>query len=426
MAAAYLNKLKESFQVRYADNPLKTLFYTIILASVIIVMLIGGLITFGKCIEQMFLGASIDLGGDFFNPLREDMSMSADIYPPFTYFLYLFLGKLIPFEGGEALRETVPGLTVYIVYMLIVYILLYKAMKKMKIGTEREKNFFFILMLLTLPSIFLIERSNILALVLVFVLLFFNGYNSENKKVRYIAYLCLAVATGLKLYPAVFGLLLLRTKNAKEIGICVLMCLIVFFVPFLFVDGTVSQFFDNIFSYTSSMSIAPHGDHIDMDNLFACLYAISGSTLSQFASLVMGALLVLAGISVVLSARADKWKLAALTILATLLFTGFKPVYAIMFMVIPLMMFIDSRPAMNKLNFAYMVCFVLMFMPMFEIFFDLEGSIVPISTLIEAIALLVMFILLLCETLPDAVRNTVVQIRARQAREATLSRQEKA
>jgi len=407
---ARLNGLKESFRIRYADDPLKVLFYTFMAAAAII-MVIGGLITGGDSIRHMLWPDSVASGFDFFEPLRTNMDMNTDIYPPFAYLFYLFLGMLvIPSSGDvslEGLRNTQMGFLVYSLYLLLVYFLLYKAIKKMKAGTEREKDIFFILLLFTLPSIFLIERANILALVLVFVLLFFNGYDSENKKIRYLSYLCLAFATGFKLYSVIFGLILLRTKKLKEIGICLLIGAAVFFVPFLFTDGTIFQYIGNVTSHAAAMGSIPHADYVDLNNLILCIYAFSESLPPGSLSLILsGVLMIAASISVVFSTNTDRWKPVALIILATLLLTGFKPVYAILFMVVPLIMFIDSRPVMNKLNLVYLICFVLMFIPMFNIFFDLNGDHpVPISLLIESTSLLIMFALLMCETLPNAVRN---------------------
>ena len=45
---------------------------------------------------------------------------------------------------------------------------------------------------------------------------FVFNYNSENTVIRNLALLSLAIATGLKLYPVFFGLLLLNKKHKED------------------------------------------------------------------------------------------------------------------------------------------------------------------------------------------------------------------
>jgi len=124
------------------------------------VVLICGLITSGESIKQMLLQRDDLYGADFFFPLRVYVGIQCDIYPPLTYGLYLFSGRFVmPLADGGNPRDTQMGFLVYSLYLVVVHILLYKAIHKSKAGTEREKDFFFILMLFTLPSIFLIEKQ---------------------------------------------------------------------------------------------------------------------------------------------------------------------------------------------------------------------------------------------------------------------------
>jgi len=418
-----LRRLRDSYSIHYTDNPIKTLFYTIMLIS-IAVILIGGILTGGEAIKNLLLQVNRAAGYDFFQCLRINMNMGKDIYPPFAQMLYYLMGMLvIPSAGGvpsTEYRETQMGFLIYTMYVLIVYFLLYRAISRMKIGTEREKQFLFILLMFTIPSIFLFERANIMILSVVFTLLFFNGYDSENKKVRYASYLCLAIATGIKIYPVIFGVILLRwgiTRNMKEIGICVMTGLAVFFIPFLFSNGSVSQLFNNMFSHSSKMSTRPHADYVNLDNFTKCIYGFFESVPPEALFKTVSVVLMAAALfAVIFSVKADRWKPIALTISMVILLTGFKPLYALLFMIAPLILFIDSRPALSKLSLVYLICFMLMFMPMFEIFFDLNGDHpIPISLLIESSSLLAMFILLICEMLPDAVKNATDRIKNRRS-----------
>ena len=388
----------------YQKSPVKTLFYTI-LGSTIIAMIIGGLITGGQSIKDMLLFVDTVSGYDFYQPLRLNMAMGTDIYPPFAYFIFLFLGRLIiPTAGGvpsNEFRDTQMGFLVYSVYLIIVYVLLYKIVCKFKEGSEHEKNLFALLMLLSLPSIYLIERANILSIAVIFATIFFFWYGSEDKKKRYVAYLSLAIATGFKLYPAIFGLILLGKTEKKELIHCILIGAAVFLIPFLFTEGTILDFFSNVFNHSGGMSLIAHADYVNLDNLLMIIGGFVGITLSSMTKNIIVIIFALIAVICILFGKGmEKWKKVALITLFTLCLTSFKPIYATLFMVPALIMFLDSNPWMSKTNVLYMICFALLFIPMFEIFFDVSGeSPIPLTTIMEAVGLVVMMIAISLETI---------------------------
>ncbi|AGI47099.1 hypothetical protein TALC_00084 [Thermoplasmatales archaeon BRNA1] len=96
-----------------------------------------------------------------------------------------------------------------------------------------------------------IQRGNCIFYAIVFMLLFILGYRSEKKWIRYASYVCLAIATGIKLYPALLAILILREREIKEFLICVGLVAGVFLVSFLFTDGDPISFLDNLFSFSS-------------------------------------------------------------------------------------------------------------------------------------------------------------------------------
>lgn len=83
----------------------------------------------------------------------------------------------------------------------------------------------------------------------IFIALFLMFYNSENKKMRYLAYIFLGIATAIKIYQGLFGLLVLRRdleqRDLKDTLICVAICALIFFLPFLLTDGTFIDVFQN-------------------------------------------------------------------------------------------------------------------------------------------------------------------------------------
>ena len=61
--------------------------------------------------------------------------------------------------------------------------------------------------------LFMIDRANVLCLVVALSALFVAGYRSENALIRHLSYVCLGLAAAIKLYPVVLGLLVLREKK---------------------------------------------------------------------------------------------------------------------------------------------------------------------------------------------------------------------
>jgi hypothetical protein len=74
-------------------------------------------------------------------------------------------------------------------------------------------------------------------------------YDSENKIMRELALICLAVAVAFKMTPAVLGILLLYNRQWKEALRAVIYGIIIGILPFLFFDGgfsNLAQMFSNM------------------------------------------------------------------------------------------------------------------------------------------------------------------------------------
>jgi len=71
-------------------------------------------------------------------------------------------------------------------------------------------------MLFSPGILYALERGNILLLVIPLTLFFVMYRNSENKLLQELALIALALAAGMKLYPAFFGVLLIRDKKYAQ------------------------------------------------------------------------------------------------------------------------------------------------------------------------------------------------------------------
>lgn len=81
--------------------------------------------------------------------------------------------------------------------------------------------------------LYAVERGNLILLVLPLCLFYFLFYRDERTWLSEAAVLCLAIAAGLKLYPAVFGLLLLKERRFAQAGRAIVYGLAALLLPFL-------------------------------------------------------------------------------------------------------------------------------------------------------------------------------------------------
>lgn len=73
-------------------------------------------------------------------------------------------------------------------------------------------------------------------------------YDHRDRTMRYLALTCLCLAAALKGFPALFGLLLLKERRYRDIAFCVILTLLLVFVPFLFLEhglDTIPQMVKN-------------------------------------------------------------------------------------------------------------------------------------------------------------------------------------
>lgn len=82
-----------------------------------------------------------------------------------------------------------------------------------------------------------LERGNSVALVTMIIALAFAWMDDESKVKREVALILIAVAAGIKIYPAILGLLYVKRKDWKKVIRLIIYGVIALFVPFIFFGG---------------------------------------------------------------------------------------------------------------------------------------------------------------------------------------------
>lgn len=395
------NKLKDV-------NNTSKLFYIISFAS-LVVCIIMGVLSNGVTVSNLLFNKD-DVFMDFFNSVvdcsGDAYGESGVIYPPLVVLFYKFCSMFFNIGSMKEseVRETSLGMIIFVCFTIVSYILFAKLIYKYKNGSFANKSLFAFFTLFSFPMIYLIERGNIIVLVLPLLLYFVNEYDSDVKYKRHLAYICLAISVAIKIYPVFFGLLLLKKKkNFKNILLCIFYGAVFFFVPFIFVGGfsQLGVLIHNIL-YTSSMfGSKGFGFKVSISNTFSLFgHVFNHVRLFETAGTVFLIITVLAGLFLILFNKWNEdWKIYAVISLIIILVPGFSYIYSVAYMIIPLLFFLNKKE-IKWIDYIYSLLFIAQFIflvaktdELFPSFNSAELN-CNIATVVESIALLAMLVLL--------------------------------
>ena len=180
-----------------------------------------------------------DTGMDFFHSIEYVNGLSPyktfnTLYPPLANLLFFGLFHCIPtsvsnnwpvdFIESVHMRTThldlrvnqAPLLIYFVFIMLCVYMIIVLAQSQMEDQSLYVKRLVSFNAVFSYGILMAIERGNILLITVPLTMFFVFYRNSDNKLVKEISFIALAIAAGLKVYPAIFGLLL--KKKTKRIS----------------------------------------------------------------------------------------------------------------------------------------------------------------------------------------------------------------
>lgn len=206
----------------------------------------------GSVLHSIFVPDNADTFMDYFNMLynvkRGDPYYANANYPAINF---LFLKVLLHFSPLEArpttgvprqqawdMRGSMPMLLPFIVFELICLLIIAFCVRKMTEERSRtQQNLLVASVLLNAPMLFLVERGNLLVLALALLFTFIAYGDSANTCARYLGCTALALSAAMKLYPAVFALLLLRRSQYKEFVFTAALGTVFLIAPFFVFDG---------------------------------------------------------------------------------------------------------------------------------------------------------------------------------------------
>jgi hypothetical protein len=330
-------------------------------------------VTDGKSFSETIFRNSVgsDFFMDFFNSIRDastkDVYKEGIIYPPLANIFFYVLSLMIDpelasttFAYRRLLQSDYVCLFLYFVFVVLSLVLFVSLIKNhMKNNNlERYSYSFPLLLVFSYPMIYCIQRGNIALLSLVFSMFFVFNRNSENKFMRELSLILLAVAAGIKLYPAAFGLLLITDRKFKESIRLVIYGLICFVLPFFFYDGieSIRDLIFNLknFSDYSLEKLSPAFVCVDVLAMYSSmLFKSDYSSVYNF----MFTVTYLAAFTVLIFAPKDWQKVWAITYMI-MNYSSTGRTYILVLAIIPFVVFVVSEK-IQKRDLIYFIGFLL-------------------------------------------------------------------
>ena len=205
------------------------------------------------------------------DPYRNATNGAAEhCYLPLSYvIMYLFV---IPFKDKIPFETTMwkdPKVMMLIIaFTLAVTMSVFIQLYHMCQSTETNKTLLAFLLVFSGVYLFSIERGNLIILALSCSIYYLNHYNDENKRKRELAFILLAIAAAMKIFPAVLGLLVVFNGKWKEAFRLIVYGILFAFLPFLFFKGG----FSNIPVYLENIKEHNEKYQFDMGCNFVSLF----------------------------------------------------------------------------------------------------------------------------------------------------------
>ena len=402
-----MNKLYEKFSPKRLFFALSTCFA--------LVSVISLLVTRGSVISDLGFGG--DGYMDFFNhisyvndPSRVYFVSGSACFPPLVYLLYLLFNRVMP-EGSVVMYDvnvSPTAMLLYIIYVALSSVMFFCAANNfLKLSSKAERFFTFAAIFLSNVFIFgVIERGNSAFLVLIALLYAFAFKDSESKLKREIALILIAVAAGIKVYPAIFGLLYLREKRWKEAGRLIVYGILFFFVPFVFFGGFEGM--KQFFYVQSQVHSYPANEIYSIHALFRFLTGAPKEAVgASIAVLAAGIIFISAFFLLPLK----KWQQYFILTSAIILLPFWSGYYTVIYLTIPLLaMLNDSEQKVEKTKtdivFSYIVYALFAVIFSLTIFFEFfSDNMLEFGRFIEYEALYALIFVVLILGIVELVRG---------------------
>ena len=367
-------------------------FFYVVFAVFLALFLVSIYSTHGASLKGALFSDSSDTFMDHYNSVVynqvDDPYEILVVYPPLASLLYKLCNMIIPADdyvtvvtdpaelAQERFIRVGQSFTFqFILYAVIALLIFLAALAFLKKGGTAEKLLFATVAILSAPFIYMADRGNNVLLPVAFTIFFLVFYKHDSKILREVALISLAVAIALKIYPVVFLVLLIADRKYKEFfRECIYIFVFLILPFFIFYNGldSIRLMLRNLRGFDEKRTTEDNiAGNLDFKRIFFFLYGglrrYTGITITEsrrelYATLFRYGLSFICGLCGLFAKR--QWKRVALLSAVLYGFPGSASTYILLFMIIPLAMFLDDEKEQNVRNYAYLFCLALTIVPM--------------------------------------------------------------
>lgn len=333
------------------------------------------ILSHGEIANQLFIRNTKDTYMDFFaslsNARYSNPYSQYSNYPALALLVYKLLFQVTPIysygSSGVDLQSLQMTQIIFIIYNIIIIGMIFYIIDKKTELSRREKSIVKILVIISAPFIFTLERGNIILLSLMLTMIFIFYHQSNKRYVQEIANIALALAAGIKIYPAIFGLLLIKEKKWNQLIKLVIYGMVAFLLPFCFFGGVegIKVMVSALRTSSGDVSNLGYGCNVTFSSMLATIcklldIKVNYNVINLFTGLVIAGLICVFYVS-----KNVHHSCLALTFLAVVV-PGMSRFYTCVFFLIPfLFMLIDEKKFENKMNnILEMIFYIIIFVPL--------------------------------------------------------------
>ena len=385
------------------------LTFLIVFGLCFVLTFIMAMITNGVTFSVKFFGTGrfSDTFMDFMNSIRDSSQVNMyrtrwTIYPPLAALFFRFIGGMMSltsvhksFSGRkELLIDTLAMLS----FMLFAILCVYLIFKMLDYRMQSEKKSLLaklcaFCLAFSYPVVYCLERGNITILCVVTAMFFVFFRNSNNKFIRELALIALAISAGLKFYPAIFGLILLAEKKFFAAFRCIIYGLICFFGPIIIINAMdtailsspssnneyfennatsisymVSRLIKNLINTVKNKAAISNYSYVSIQQIFMLApikKLLQGYDIPKICSLAIIISEVIAGVGFFITK--EEWKRVFLLIYIILNIPIASSVYALSFIIIPFAIYLYEKRSFKSADwFSLLLMSILTsFIPIF-------------------------------------------------------------
>ncbi len=310
-----------------------------------------------------------DVGMDHFNSImvtgdRMPYTQHNITYPPLAAMIYYGFYSVMGEDAQElfensafGMRENTSTLLPYCLYLVICCVLIAcLILKNVKISSG--KQYAVILgTFLSVGFLSVLDRGNNVLLVTLLLLYYVFYYDSKNRFLSETALIALALATGIKLYPIVFGVLLIKKHRIAEGFRALGYIFLALFLPFFFFEGfdAMLLWIDRLFPAEKMIPIHPGAL-----NFVSAIYNIETAyaiDIPDVLTTVFTYLFIVGGLLFAITSK-KIYKAAVFCVFAILLFAGVTFEYFLFLCIVPMVYLFVRCDGIRDKIFAILIILV--------------------------------------------------------------------